>query len=315
MRSSRRGRGFTIIELLVILAILTILLALIFPAVQKARDAAARARCRNNLKQLALGVLSYESSHGRFPDNALVTDLATQNWNQPNWSWIALVLPELEQGNLYRDLNIPRGTLWQARAALATPLALLRCPVDDGPPVWDQAWNLWGMPVGTTSYKGICSGQRWGWWSDSGIGAADLGHQPPVDIYDTRWPTTWLGSANGLNGGDGVFTRAMRRRPRFLRDFSRGPGQVLMLGEDLAEGNHHNAWPYANGAISTAAIPLNWKADPDDWYNAYGLRSRHPGGGHFACVDGSVRWLSDDIDLGLYRRLASTSGDLGANIP
>src|SRR5438876_8136724 len=112
-RSSRirdQREGFTLIELLVVIAIIAVLIGLLLPAVQKVREAAARMSCTNNLKQLAIAVHSYHDVEGYFPVNSLIMDRA-DNWNAPNWSWLARILPYIEMDSLYRTANIPASNL------------------------------------------------------------------------------------------------------------------------------------------------------------------------------------------------------------
>src|ERR1700731_1154836 len=116
----RLARGFTLIELLVVIAIIAILIALLVPAVQKVRAAAARTQCVNNLKQLGLGVHSYHDAYKKIPPN---TQSIAYNWGTDStyggaqtWTWIARVLPSIEQGDLAAQYNIPNGTLGAAQA-------------------------------------------------------------------------------------------------------------------------------------------------------------------------------------------------------
>src|SRR5438046_1045105 len=115
--SARNGHapGFTLIELLVVIAIIAILIALLVPAVQKVREAAARTQCVNNLKQLALAVHSYHDSNKRIPANAINIAYSwgtdqTYSGNQ-TWTWIARILPYIDQAPLANTYNIPAGTL------------------------------------------------------------------------------------------------------------------------------------------------------------------------------------------------------------
>src|SRR6185295_18910602 len=99
---------FTLIELLVVIAIIGVLISLLLPAVQAAREAARRAQCVNNLKQLGLAMHNYSSAHGSFPMGSAPTTVAGQGvrngWG--NWSAQALLLPFLEQQPLYNAMNV-----------------------------------------------------------------------------------------------------------------------------------------------------------------------------------------------------------------
>src|SRR5262245_41944510 len=109
MSSRPRTRsGFTLIELLVVIAIIAILIGLLLPAVQKVREAAARMSCSNNLKQLALGVHNYQDSQGRIPYNGddIRRSGCCYTVGYTQWSWLARMLPYIEQDNRYKQLGI-----------------------------------------------------------------------------------------------------------------------------------------------------------------------------------------------------------------
>src|SRR5262245_17542929 len=103
MRTTSLRNGFTLIELLVAIAIIGILIALLLPAVQQAREAARRVQCRNNLRQIALALHNYHDRCGAFPPSNVAGGNSLQTgW----WSWIARVLPELDQQALYAQLDL-----------------------------------------------------------------------------------------------------------------------------------------------------------------------------------------------------------------
>ncbi|HMO85557.1 MAG TPA: DUF1559 domain-containing protein, partial [Lacipirellulaceae bacterium] len=135
-------RGFTLVELLVVIAIIGVLVALLLPAVQAARAAARRSQCANNLRQLGLAVLNYESANRQLPPGALHND---PNWSlaiadavgkgrNNNWraTWITLTLPYMEQAALHGRYNFKNNLYFpENRLVTAAPIATLRCPEDN----------------------------------------------------------------------------------------------------------------------------------------------------------------------------------------
>src|SRR5437879_1086509 len=134
MRDSRR-KGFTLIELLVVIAIIAILIGLLVPAVQKVREAAARAQCTNNLKQIGLALHSYHGANKYFPPGYIDgnTDPASTPDNDvgPGWGWASFILPYVDQGSLYSQIDFTQAVGTGVNAQVSqTPLAFYQCPAD-----------------------------------------------------------------------------------------------------------------------------------------------------------------------------------------
>lgn len=301
-------RAFTLIELLVVIAIIGVLIGLLLPAIQKVREAANRASCFNNMKQIALAVQNFHDTAGHLPYNTQAQggwDWAYQQ-NQRSWSFLARVLPYVEQSVLLEVLQVKNTTntdtagktMGQNQAILNTTIKSFFCPSDDAQTkrADNIRANLQGALITLSNYKGV-NGSNWCWGT-----------------FVNNGPTN---NCDGLQSGDGVFYRLDFQKKKSLTDIRDGTSNTFMIGEDIPSINAHCTWPYANGVGGTCAIPPNVmkKAngslyDPyNDWPELYAFRSRHPGGLNFAFADGSVRFISATIALPTYRALATVAGE------
>jgi len=167
MRTVRphRSPGFTLIELLVVIAIIAILIGLLLPAVQKVREAASRAKCQNNLKQLGLALHNHHDSRGAFPTSSTLTlakPLPASN-APPNYhTWLTFLLPYMEQDPLYKATNLLMPAWGQG--IVSTDLSILHCPSDAGYLKAEETWD-----IAITNYAGA---EGYHWWETAALDPA-----------------------------------------------------------------------------------------------------------------------------------------------
>jgi prepilin-type N-terminal cleavage/methylation domain-containing protein len=306
-----RRSGFTLIELLVVIAIIAILIALLVPAVQKVREAAARTTCQNNLKQIALAAHGYHDAYKFLPQNFGFSYTA----GSKDWSWLALILPYIEQSNLFSQASIPNNpinfNIPGVGLVCSQPIAVFRCPSDPiaGQPTLTNRASVGTTPMGLTNYKGV-AGSNWQWG-------------------DTRWNPVSLpgGSTHGLDNGNGMFFRSdgtpsnTNNRRLKLTDIRDGTSNTFMVGEVLPEKDLRVSWAFADHATGTCAIYPNStqtsgaEFPASDWPNVYSFRSQHTGLIQFALADASVRPLSVGIDIPSYRALCTIRGNEAVSPP
>lgn len=302
-RLRRQARpGFTLTELIIVLAILAVVTALLMVGVQRAREAACRVGCASNLKDLASAVHNYTLTNGQLPYSTVG---GKYGWGPDStaWSFFARMLPYVEQKNVYNQGQIDGRTLRASGVAQMT-IPLFLCPSDTNrnkSPFTDRG-NLEGFAVGVSNYKGV-SGSNWGYDSSQKL----------------EFPTDWRhigtnGSYDGLQSGDGIFYRTDYQRPLRWQDITDGMSNTFMIGEDLPTESLWCVWSYANKPFGTCAIPPNVQKPGGgdypigDWYNRHGFRSRHSGGVQFAYADGSVHFIQNSISLDVYRAMATIQG-------
>jgi prepilin-type N-terminal cleavage/methylation domain-containing protein len=334
--ASQKKQGFTLIELLVVIAIIAILIGLLLPAVQKVREAAALAQCKNNLKQLALACHNYSDIAGKFPAAVTLnggvsrTNAIGQSFG-PNW--IVMILPFLEQSALYNQhsSNITAyGTnsnqAWQAIGA--TSVKLLKCPADTG---HDVPYNINGVNFARGNYAcnaGGIHGPGTGWTS------TENGAHPANG-------NGWAGLPTDLTGG-GVMCINFGAKLTGIPD---GTSNTIMInevrvGSHLAPTDPRGTWALGfPGASVTAGhfswdcmLPNNKDDNADDcegcvndpaggmgaWtgcpYQQGQARGKHSGGVAAALCDGSVRFITNAVTQKAWW-LLNASGDGNPNEP
>jgi prepilin-type N-terminal cleavage/methylation domain-containing protein/prepilin-type processing-associated H-X9-DG protein len=327
-RPSRNA--FTLIELLVVIAIIAVLIGLLLPAVQKVREAAARMRCINNLKQIGLALHGYHDNNNSFPpgyvDGNTDPNSTPDNDVGPGWGWAAFLLPYVEQQNLFKQINFNQGIATGSNAALSQmPLKIFQCPSDPYQQNFSVYDSSFGNPIATLAHGNYvgCNG-----WEECFNGAGGNPQPGP--------------GADGLAGlfgpaGRGLFYRNSRNTFASVTD---GTSSTIFVGE--RSGNHSpSTWA---GALAGGRCPA-WMAvqppspyspppgpaydnadygealvlahcnqthlpsadfpiyDPDTFY------SMHTGqGANFLFGDGSVHFLTSSINPKTYEALATIAG-------
>ena len=334
MKTLSARRAFTLIELLVVIAIIAVLIGLLLPAVQKVREAAARSQCTNNLKQIGIGLHMHHDTLGAFPpgyvDGNTNPDSTPDNDVGPGWGWAAFLLPYIEQGNLYNQINFSKGVTVGSNATVSqTVLKIYQCPSDplqQNFGVYDSNFTAPVATVAHSNYVG-CNGWEECFNNAGGNGQGD--------------------GSDGLKGGfglagDGLFFRNSHFR---VADVTDGLSNTIFAGERSSNhspstwtaaipGGRCPAWmatqppnpyapppgpPYDNADFGEAFVLAHCNAthmpsadypiyDPDTFY------SMHAGqGANFLFGDGSVHFLTSVINPNTYQYLATIAGGEVAN--
>jgi prepilin-type N-terminal cleavage/methylation domain-containing protein/prepilin-type processing-associated H-X9-DG protein len=320
----RPRSAFTLIELLVVIAIIAILIALLVPAVQKVREAAARSQCQNNLKQLGVALHNYEGVNKRFPPAGKSYGWCThtpptfsRDAQAFNLHGLVLLLPYLEQQGLYASYDSsaasqgymingapPAGgaTITARNAALAaTFLAILRCPVDTGEPAEPTAVHYTidvGNPLRGIKTNYDFSVQYWEWrcnaWANTASTRRMFGENStarPTDITD--------GLSNTIAMGETTLECVNGTTPAWAY---RGWVQVGIDPAPSMHGGGINVWqsPWTNPPDPTRTqAPRPGKVGSWSWPG-----SLHPDGCNFLLGDGSVRFFSETTPFATMTALA-----------
>jgi prepilin-type N-terminal cleavage/methylation domain-containing protein len=308
-------RGFTLIELLVVIAIIAVLIALLLPAVQQAREAARRTQCKNNLKQIGLALHNYHDIFSVFPPSFLVLPGGSATMGSPapitgdtgpGWTVLAMLLPQIEQANLYNSLNINL-PCWHAQnsAFVQRQIPPYLCP---------SALNGTGVYAVVDGSSNVLATFARGNYVAS-AGRKDVWDETAADLSTIA---------------DGVFYRNSRTQ---MRDVSDGLSNTVFFGEQTPY-HSNSTWvgivpnsvtcptaQFAYAGCDAAAPQINVHSGPGIFESPpiihppnsnFGyvdeMYSQHDSGGHVLLGDGSIRFASKYMDGVTWSGLATRAG-------
>jgi prepilin-type N-terminal cleavage/methylation domain-containing protein/prepilin-type processing-associated H-X9-DG protein len=325
-----RRRGFTLIELLVVIAIIAVLIGLLLPAVQAAREAARRAQCVNNLKQLALALHNYHDRNNCFP----AASIADPGYGGTWWTFEAMALPSMEQAPIYNTINFSFSTgLPVNSTAVRTIIASYLCPSDSDNQVFTERYQFSSYGGAHGLRETAAPTNYVGSWGDLMTGSFfdnNSTNQADIASMKATGSPTW-GCGNTFRGMFGDCSNGAVTSIQLDTD---GTSNTLFLGENSPNQNVELAWAGGNGIYATSVLPLNWRTNLKDgqvdtngdvcnlaayytpnnvhcyinWSYFMGYKSYHPGGANFAMADGSVRFLRQTIAYLVFEGLSTRAG-------
>ncbi len=350
--------AFTLVELLVVIAIIGVLVALLLPAIQAAREAARRMSCQNNLKQLGLACLNYESSRKTYPMGSTITNRRSTGATYNGLSWLATVMPYIEQANVSNIIDDRIEQFKRANNGNDPDIAYdpifddlndsaienYQCPSDNPTELYDSL----NPRQAASSYVGV---------------AGSAGSRAPDETPQSKENFGFHGSKSGFQGPvnyDGILFMGSKTKPKDIVD---GTSNTLLAGERWYSLRGWAVGGYWTAGISSGGGPFGGQAPPTgpmDGQYGFGYKnidrrypinaslesvgffvqhdnakervfasptapktmavnnllfgSFHSGGANFVKADGSVHFLSDDLDVLIYEAMASKNGGETVNM-
>jgi prepilin-type N-terminal cleavage/methylation domain-containing protein/prepilin-type processing-associated H-X9-DG protein len=290
--------GFTLVELLVVITIIGVLIALLLPAVQAAREAARQSQCANNFRQVGVGLHNYASAKGVFPQG-----LIERNRPYGGWSWSTFILPYIEQQAIFDMIDFKADSYFgylqprnpdTTRMAAGKVISTYLCPSDPQAGEWVKV-SSWGQ-----------NGPN----QDDDCAYTDMSYVADTEEWVTSSQVVKLfpNEVNGMFGSDRCCS------PSDIKD---GLSNTLAIGEKTGPGKGTRQGPFwvtYNGLVTAEGINGPHTVAMNGYSTAFlawfwvGPGSYHKGGCNFTLADGSVHFLSDNIDYQVLRALTTRDG-------
>jgi prepilin-type processing-associated H-X9-DG protein len=290
--------AFTLVELLVVFAIIGLLVALLLPAIQAAREAARRAQCKNNLKQIGLALHNFENARRMFPPGFISTSTTVNGpGTGPGWGWGAFILPHLEEASVFQQIdfktNIEANVSPNKEIRLIT-LASFRCPSDSVElPVFNvqdaSGSTLTQLAFG--NYVGVAGTFEVSVYPDQGNGVLFRNHQIAIkQITDGLSHTIMVSERASRQSPQTTWVGAVTNAvvPPKIPTYDNEEAPVLLLTN--------------TGTAADGRVPNNTLGHVED------SNSMHPQGVHIMFCDGSVQVINDDIDPNVWVALGTRAG-------
>ncbi len=292
--------GFTLVELLVCIGVISLLISLTLPAVQSAREAARRTQCRNNLRQVGLALHNYHDTARVLPPGSQVQNYNLPPWYSKSFPWIVGILPYLEQADLYSQFNFNLDCQIHHRSQTSRHLAMFECPSDPlsgGGIEWKRLGGP--HPVYGAFYEG-------GWGMTSYFGVSGTFGQPLADAFESCNEWAALPRSSGLHAG--VLFGNSRVR---LADITDGTSNTILLVE---RGGVQSTGKWGGSGllfrcpygVGDNILPVD-EIVAGDRRSAFRPWSWHGQGSHVAMADGSVHYFAAETDGSLLKGLATRS--------
>ena len=304
---TRCRRGFTLIELLVVIAIIAILIGLLLPAVQKVREAAARTKCQNNLKQIGLGLNNFQSTYGVFPPGAVAstTSITSQSHLKKagvsvfnvNHSWTPFILPYIEQDNIKKQYSM--NVSWNAsanRPIIQTPIKVFMCPSTPG-----------GDDRVCVTSSGSVRNPPTDYAPNNGYGAELYTEEELVDLAPNDAGILEVNRCYSIpeihDGASNTF---------LISEIAGRPDRWQAGKLIAANGQTDGGWADRNNEYVTHGFTEDGSDSPGKCHtnctNNNEVYSFHLGGAHHVMGDGSVKFIKSSMDIRLFVKFITREG-------